>query len=525
MIVTFIILTIQIISYTHNFLSFKSHFEIKIQNPIYDSIRLPSFKLCFNTASVSNSLIIKERMKYNMSRDFDLYSLLLERREFNEKEFIKCEVKVEFYEFTDGWNKNCTEFPEYVETEIHLIFGSKSNKFFYCFSYETKKLRIQRLLSKSSPFLKISIPMNFSTYKPLMRLELIRPNALHRIKIELKDWLNTVLNSVMKSSVTYLQNPYKSECSYYDTNQNPFNSVSRADCINKCFETIYFKYNCVSTHHIYVIRRLDGSSFDSKLECNKNELKNSSIESENCWKICPIDCLREDHYFASYVKFHENNNINTQYYFWNSREVFISYEETADMLLINYLTYIGGLFSLWFGICLQSLLDLIVKHTRNLRTKVKLQFEKHLSFLYISSLSILHFINDLIRNLINYLIERVSSIHNRICHFRTWFSHWLKFLIYVIITHARIWKLNLKHYAKTFFSFTISSMQLFIVLFLSFIFCSKSIFEIQVTKLLLSIYIFLNYILKRFNDLFVMFINYFSNNMFRTHNRVESINL
>jgi hypothetical protein len=78
---------------------------------------------------------------------------------------------------------------------------------------------------------------------------------------------------------------------------------------------------------------------------------------------------------------------------------------------------------------------------------------------------------------------------------------------------------------KTFFSFAINSIQLFFVLFLSLIFCSKSMFEIQVMKLLLLIYILFNYILKRFNDLFVTFINYFENNMFRTHNRVESINL
>src|SRR5579862_5559266 len=114
MIVTVIILTIQIISQTHNFFSFESHYEIKIQNPIYDSMRLPSFKICFNTASVSKFRINKERMKYNISADFDLYSLLLDKSEFNTKQFFKCGVKVEFYEFTDGWNKNCTQFEEYV---------------------------------------------------------------------------------------------------------------------------------------------------------------------------------------------------------------------------------------------------------------------------------------------------------------------------------------------------------------------------------------------------------------------------
>ena len=85
MILTVIFLTIRIISYTHDFLSFESHFEIKIQNPIYDSMRLPSFRLCFNTTSISKFRIIEERMKYNISRDFDLYSLFLDRN-FNAKE-------------------------------------------------------------------------------------------------------------------------------------------------------------------------------------------------------------------------------------------------------------------------------------------------------------------------------------------------------------------------------------------------------------------------------------------------------
>jgi NAD-dependent dihydropyrimidine dehydrogenase PreA subunit len=371
---------------------------------------------------------------------------LLDRRKFNAKKFIKYGVKVEFYEFTDGWNKNCTKFEEYVETEIHLIFGY-SNKFFYCFSYDTKNLRIQRLLSKSSPFLKISIPINDSTYKLSMRLELMAHfYANNTVNIELDNWFNTVLNSVIKSSVTYLQNPYKSQCSYYDTNQNPFNSVSRDDCYHKCMKAnCYIKYKCFLRDHEYVIRRLDESSLDLKVECNLNKLKNCYFNvSKKCVKICPIDCLREDHFLTSYVTFHENKNLKVLYYFWDSKEAFILYEETANMLLIDYFTYIGGLFGLWFGICLESLLDLIVKHTRNLRTKVKLQVEKVLSFIYIFSICILHCINDLIRNFINYMFEKVLSIKNRMSQFRIWFSDWLEFLFDIILTHARIWKFNLK---------------------------------------------------------------------------------
>jgi hypothetical protein len=524
-IVTIIIATIQIISYTHDFLSFESHFEIKIQNPIYDSIRLPSFRHCLNAVSFSKFRINQERIKYNISRDFDLYSLLLNRTQFNAKEFFKCGVKVEFYEFTDDWNKNCSEFEEYVETEIHSVFGSKSNEFFYCFSYDTKNLRTQSHLSKSSLFLKISFPINFSNSKLVMRFELINAVASQALLIKASNWYNTALNSVMKSSITYLQNPYKSQCSYYDTNQSPFNSVSFNECLHKCTETnCFLKYKCVKQNYERVIRRLDESLYDS-VECNETEHKNCNNVYEKCTKICPIDCLTENYYFSSYVEYHEDRYLNTQYNFWDSREAFILYKETEDILLIDYLTYIGGLFGLWLGICLESLLDLIVKHTTNLRTKVKLRVDKLLSFIYLFSFCILHCINDLNRSFINYTLEKVLSIKNIICQFRIWLSDWLEILFDIILTHARIWRFKLKLCVKKFFSFALILIQLLIVLFLSLIFCSKSMFETQVKKLLLLVYAFFNYILRCIHDVILMCINCVQNRNYCTNNRVESINL
>jgi hypothetical protein len=244
----------------------------------------------------------------------------------------------------------------------------------------------------------------------------------------------------MKSSVTYLQSPYKSQCSDYDTSQNPFNSVSREDCLHKCVETNYYiKYKCFDRHYEYIIRRLDESSFDSKVECNENELKNCFNVSKKCEKVCPIECLRERNFFKSHVKFHERKNRCDNYYFWDLREVFISYEETADILLVDYFIYIGGLFGLWFGIYFESLLDLIVKHTRNLKTKVNLQVKKISSFIYIFSIyiSILHCIHDSIRNFMNYMLEKVLSIKNKIIRLGIWFSDWLQFLIDLIITQLK----------------------------------------------------------------------------------------
>jgi hypothetical protein len=189
------------------------------------------------------------------------------------------------------------------------------------------------------------------------------------------------------------------------------------------------------------------------------------------------------------------------------------------MLLIEYFTCIGGLFGLWFGLCLENLLLFIVKHTINMKTKVKLHVEKHL-FLCISSLSILHFINDLIKNLVNYTIERLYSMPNRISQLRTWFSDWLKFFIDLLITHARICRFKLKVYANAFLYFTINSMHLLIVLFLSFIFYLKLMVEIEVKKISSFVYILSIFILHCIYDIIINLMNYMLEKVISMKNKI-----
>jgi hypothetical protein len=123
------------------------------------------------------------------------------------------------------------------------------------------------------------------------------------------------------------------------------------------------------------------------------------------------------------------------------------------------------------------------------------------------------------------MFEKVLSIKNRMSELRIWFSDLLEFLFDMILTHARIWRFELKLYAKTFFSFTLTLIQLLISFFINFFFGLKSMFCTQVKKLLLLIYVFLNYILKCIHDMIVMCINYVKNKNYCTHNRVESIHL
>jgi hypothetical protein len=45
--------------------------------------------------------------------------------------------------------------------------------------------------------------------------------------------------------------------------------------------------------------------------------------------------------------------------FFDSGKNFVSHSKTANILLLDYFIYIGGLVGLWFGICLENMMDLL----------------------------------------------------------------------------------------------------------------------------------------------------------------------
>jgi hypothetical protein len=445
-------------------------------------MQLPSFRLCvpyLDDLRISNLEFNEERKKYNKSEDFSFYSQLLKRK-LNAEKIFECGVRVEFYEFTDGTNEECHELQEYVEKEIHLRFRPKGPVYEYCFSYNTKKILKQKIWLKRNLFMKISCS-NYSISNPYLSFYInLLANYRHEDNFESFTihffHYSISFTTIIKFSETYLENPYKFQCSYYEKSQNPFNSVSHKDCVRKCLiNNCLIEKNCFIREFEYVFRKNDSLEIDSNLLCDSDQHRYCLRDKywEKCEKICPIDCFKEE--FRISDKFYTTSNFkNFHYSYWDSKEPFISYEETPNMLLIDYFTYIGGLFGLWFGICLENLFELIVKHTRNLKTKVKLKLKKLLLFIYIFSICFLHCINDLIINFINCMRQQIFSINNRTTQFRTWFIDWLGFIIDLILSHA-----------KTFFFFTLSLIISLILLFLSFVFCSKSMFETQVNKVLL----------------------------------------
>jgi hypothetical protein len=439
-------------------------------------MQLPSFRICFNEIKISSLEINEERKRLNKSdRDFSFGSLLFERRNFIAKRFIELGIKVDFYESNDETYNEWKKLQKNVVNEFQLKFKSDPNPFYPCFSYDKEFIK-QKIWLKANTFMKILIPSNNLIFSQIssMLFEFIDD------QVHLPSILNFPLNyrdssviSVVKSTEKYLENPYKSQCSYYDKYQNLFDSVSHKDCRLKCLRYLcYAKYKCFFLHDGYIISESDKFRMDViDLKCNENQIKDcqSDEQIERCEIICPIDCFKEEYHFSqvrtSKIR-EENTTERVLYFYWDSTQIFVSYEETPDMLLLDYFTYIGGLFGLWFGICLEKLIDLILNHTKTLRSKIKNQFKNLISFIRIISISIFFWIYDLITILINSVHNYVVSIVGKIGFFWLWFCDCFEIIIDLIVTHASILKFKLKLYVKTFFSFIVILIKLLFVCFL-----------------------------------------------------------
>jgi hypothetical protein len=131
------------------------------------------------------------------------------------------------------------------------------------------------------------------------------------------------------SKESLLKSPYKSRCDDYLQNR-PFGSKSQNQCLKMC---------------------------------------SKKTEKNDCLKLCPNDCIRDEYEMTTLFSYksNEDNSQISIFFKWDSEKPFIHYIEKPNMLLIDYFTYIGGLFGLWFCICLSILIELLINYFRFLR--------------------------------------------------------------------------------------------------------------------------------------------------------------
>jgi hypothetical protein len=232
------------------------------------------------------------------------------------------------------------------------------------------------------------------------------------------------------------------------------------------FEKCDTKYKChyLSVEVGYEIHLSNKEFLEYNFTCSKDIPKCGEEFWKECKNLCPINCVKNN-YIVKPLYYSSENDSNSERIlnlFWDSGQPFILYEETANMLLLDYFTYIGGLFGLWFGICLENMMDIILNNTNKLKLYLKVGsktiFSSILLFLKWFCIFSLHFINYL-----------MNKLFNSFKLFGQWFVICCKNLKELILKNGIILGQCLKLKSKMILSFILLSLNLFYISFLYFI--------------------------------------------------------
>jgi hypothetical protein len=200
----------------------------------------------------------------------------------------------------------------------------------------------------------------------------------------------------------YIENG-KESCSHYDSNDRPFDAISRSLCLRKCYQKYcQKKFRCSPLIIKSIISSIDEENNELKF-CSRelNDLCDEEIIRENirnqCLKYCPKDCIdfeiKQTH-TEDIMRFHQSNEDKKDFkvqIFWDKNYPLISYIETPVMSFTEYLCNCGGLLGLWFGTNAYQIIRYIMDSGNWISIKYKLQ-----TFARILSVMIWEKINSLL---------------------------------------------------------------------------------------------------------------------------------
>ena len=163
-------------------------------------------------------------------------------------------------------------------------------------------------------------------------------------------------------------------CSSYDGSRagdRPFRAVCHRNCMRRCVRYYYRKVdklNSMGCQSLFIDNYLHELDFYKNLSeklcfyftLYKRPYENLTITAK-CMKYCPKDCLRVE--YKSRVVSSDSDigndfwhNLSVDHMFtekslvWDSTQPLFVYREEPLLSFTDYMSHIGGLFSLWFGI-------------------------------------------------------------------------------------------------------------------------------------------------------------------------------
>jgi hypothetical protein len=244
------------------------------------------------------------------------------------------------------------------------------NRNFNEFSLNSKRI-IDKSYWKQKPFIQIST--NSTKFSEHFLAFDFNKNIRYKTDFQLFSFNQNKEYSLGKKSFKFLEFPYESKCSYYESSETIFNSLSHEHCIRQCIRyNCEVKLNCscvgINFKEDDVLDQLDFGLRNLQFCQNDGQLLGTFTENYTkiCESLCPIDCINDEYIINNKYK---NDKKYSDSKFWNLRfnwdesKPIIINEETPVMTCTDYFCNIGGLFGMWFGISANQLfVKFIEKH-------------------------------------------------------------------------------------------------------------------------------------------------------------------
>jgi len=425
-----ILLINQITLTTIGFLEFESFIELKIENPNHDSIRIPNIKLCQYISSAENYFYLNKSREDSFEVKSEYLFIILTSQSLNNlKKHMTCQLFIQINKNSNGQSIDCDQAIHSIEKEIRFMNWNDEVYLDKCSEliFNNEKLIQNKLIRTNNDyFIKYSI--NQSSFSST-ETKYLDHNFWYEISGKTSESKNnrieqnmkgTIMASITKTSQILLESPYKSRCSRYERDM-PYGSISYTDCLRKCFiESCNQLNKCFYFGYQSMIKESDFKHRNQSVICNETQTSDclKNINQSFCQNSCPIDCIKDKYGTTTIFEakdYRSYKNTNT-YLRWDSEKPFITYKETPNMLLIDYFTFIGGLFGFWFGVSLNNLFELFLKNFKALKsyTKIVLKFLQLLIIkmcekILLILIGITYFIYSLINNL---FITFKNNIYN-----------------------------------------------------------------------------------------------------------------
>jgi hypothetical protein len=259
----------------------------------------------------------------------------------------------------------------FEKTIIFLKFSQIKSRFDSSFETISKRIsNIDTSYWKQTPILMITVNPKESKKNGFF----FALNENHNKKFDIFYLSQFEEYSIAKKSYVYLQIPYKSSCSYYDSSQNVFNTYSHKHCIRQCLTNYCeIKMNCSCYLYKFdisifdIMSQSDRSLYDICLKNENYMLSFYDNYSKICTHLCSIDCKADKFIITNKYKKKKlpvNSKIKEFSLKWDDSKPFIVYRETPVMTFTDYFCYIGGLFGMWFGISANQLFENLIKNHR-----------------------------------------------------------------------------------------------------------------------------------------------------------------